>query len=41
MKHNNHKPNRNPKAGAPGSERRRHYDQKILELGAKRGAGQL
>lgn len=29
MKHKNHKPNRNPKTGAPGSERRRHYDRKF------------
>lgn len=41
MKRRKHKPNRNPKTGAPGSERRRHYDQKVLELGAKQGAGQF
>ena len=27
------------KTAAPGTNVRRHYDQKVLELGAKRGTG--
>ena len=37
----NHKQNRSSsqKTAAPGTNVRRHYDQKVLELGAKRGTG--